>query len=101
MITDNDGCSGRGVSVDMTNSPDVAQVRNIKPESPPMERRHHQVEYHKGDSNWTAVTPSPSTKNKLELNAGFLSFYPTNWFVKNCWFESNRPSRLSFLKKVI
>jgi len=101
MITDNDGCSGRGVSVDMTNSPDVAQVRNIKPESPPTVRRHHQVVYHKGDSNWTAVTPSPSAKNKLELNAGLLSFYPTNWFVKNCWFESNRPSRLSFLKKVI
>jgi hypothetical protein len=40
MITDIDGCSGRGVSVDMTNSPDVAQLRNIKPESPPMERRH-------------------------------------------------------------
>jgi len=101
MITDNDGCSGRGVCISLIRSVDVALVRHIKPESPPTVRRHHQVEYHKGDSNWTAVTPSPSTKNKLELNAGFLSFYPTKWFVKNCWFESNRPSWLSFLKKVI
>ena len=101
MITDIDGCSGRGANVTTTRGPDVALVGHIKPEHPPTVRRHHQVVYYKGDSNWTAVTPSPSPKSKLELNEGFLSFYPTKWFVKNCWFESNRPSWLSFLKTVI
>jgi len=100
MITDYDGRSRRGACVNDT-SQDAESVRHIKPEHPPTVRRHHQVVYHNGDSNWTAVTPSPSTKSKLALNAGFLSFYPIKWFVKNCWFESNRPSWLSFLKKVI
>ena len=101
MITDYDGCSGRGVCISLIRSVDAVLLRYIKPEHPPTARRHHQVSYHNGDSNWTAVIPSPSTKSKLELNTGFLSFYPTKWFVKNCWFESNRPSWLSFLKQVI
>ena len=94
MITDNDGCSGRGVSVDMTNCPDVAQVRNIKPERPPTERRPHQVVYHKGDSNWTAVTPSPSTKSKLELNAGFLKFLPYKLVCKKLLVRTQPPIKV-------
>ena len=97
MITRfNDGCSGRGSCVEVIYN--TALVRHIKPENRPTAKRHHQVFDHNGDSNWTAVAPSPSTKSKLELNSGFLSFYPTKWFVKNCWFESNRPSWLSFFK---
>ena len=97
MITDNDGRSGRGFCVKFFS--DAVLLRHIKPESHPTARRHHQVEYHKGDSNWTAVTPSPRNKSKLFMNKGFLSFYPINWFAKNCWFEPNRPSfRLLFLK---
>ena len=94
MITDIDGCSGRGVSVDMTNCPDVAQVRNIKPERPPTERRHHQVVYHKGDSIRTAVTPSPSTKSKLELNAGFLKFLPYKLVCKKLLVRTQPPIKV-------
>jgi len=97
MITRfNDGRSGSGSCVEVIYN--AALVRHIKPENRPTAKRHHQVFDHNGDSNWTAVVPSPSTKSKLELNSGFLSFYPTKWFVKNCWFESNRPSWLSFFK---
>ena len=100
MITDYDGRSGRGSSIKTSFLKDsyTALVRHIKPENRPTAKRHHQVFDHNGDSNWTAVVPSPSAKSKLELNSGFLSFYPTKWFVKNCWFESNRPSWLSFFK---
>lgn len=98
MITDYDGCSGSGVCIGLIRSVDAELLGYIKPEHPPMARRHHQVFDHNGDRKWTAVIPSPSDKNKLELNSGFLSFYPTKWFVKNCWFESNRPSWLSFFK---
>jgi len=90
--TDNDGCSGRGFYISLIRSVNVVLLGHIKPESRPVEKRHHQVSYHNGDSNWTAVIPSPSPKSKLELNKGFLSFYPIKWFAKNCWFESNHPS---------
>jgi|TARA_R110000851_G_scaffold254765_3_gene407349 hypothetical protein len=98
MITDYDGCSGSGVCVPAVKAADAVPVGYIKPQSHPTAKRHHQVFDHNGDSNWTAVIPSPSSKSKLELNSGFLSFYPTRWFVKNCWFEPNHPSWLSYSK---
>jgi len=98
VITNNDECSGSGSYIGSNKEASIVLVGHIKPEYRPTERRHHQVSYHNGDSNWTAVAPSPSSKSKLELNAGFLSFYPTNEFAKNCWFESNHSSWLSFSK---
>ena len=94
MITDYDGCSGRGANVTTTRGPDVALVGHIKPEHPPTVRRHHQVVYHKGDSNWTAVTPSPSPKSKLELNAGFLKFLPYKLVCKKLLVRTQPPIKV-------
>ena len=77
-------------------------VRNTNPELISLGKCHHQGRVPAMTVNRTLVTPSPNPKNELGLfKKGFLSFYPTRWFVENCWFESNRPMRLSFLKQVI
>ena len=93
MITDYDGRSRRGACVNDT-SQDAESVRHIKPEHPPTVRRHHQVVYHNGDSNWTAVTPSPSAKNKLELNEGFLKFLPYKMVCKKLLVRTQPPIKV-------
>ena len=71
------------------------RLRNINPEITPLGRCHHQGRVPTMTVNRTLVTPGPSPKNELGLfSTGFLSFYPIRWFVKNCWFESNRPMKL-------
>ena len=78
-------------------------LRNTKPEpmlvfeARPLGRCHHQGRVPTMTVNRTLVTPGPSPKNELGLfSTGFLSFYPIRWFVKNCWFESNRPMKLLY-----
>ena len=93
--------SSRGTVTSTAVDSKVNKTRILNSRNMPSLGRVPELDFSAVTVTRTKVKFGPSTKNKLELNKGFLSFYPIKWFVRNCWFESNRLNWLSFQKQVI